>query len=94
MGLGGLHRLDGIPQTGALAPTQRVGGFVFHADDQGGGPHLADRLGGRASGELVVQLGFVAEQQKAQLQAGHPGERDGDRRDDDRGAVIAPHGVD
>ena len=93
MGVPGAQGLDGVPQAGALAPTQRLGGLLVAGDHSLG---VADRGAVREPGisrQFRPDAGLVAVEQEADRPGAEavqgkvgPGHRH-------RRAVIASHGV-
>ncbi len=94
LGLPGPDRLHRVPKTGSLAATKRLGRLVVHGDDQIGVTDVARRLGRGQFVQRRCQLGLVAMQQEPDIPVPHAFQGERDARRDNRGAVVAPHGVD
>ncbi len=92
IGLALLHRVDRQPHRGLPAPVaQRLARLVVHADRHLGMHQLRVGLEPRQALEQGLHHGAVAEQQEFDI--GMAGERNIGARQDDRGTMVAAHGV-
>ncbi len=92
IGLAALDRIDRKPhRRGLAAAAQRLARLLVHAHRDVGVDDPRHRLESRVSRELSIDHLTVAVQQEFRFRM--PCQRDCRARNDDRGADIAPHGV-